>query len=45
MAYIAECTSRFGCARVQRFPPVPGSSFLVSQNEAWVQFSPDGKSS
>ena len=43
MAYIAECASRFGCARVQRFPPVPGSSFLVSQNEAWVQFSPDGK--
>jgi eukaryotic-like serine/threonine-protein kinase len=43
MAYIAECAARFGCARVQRFPPVPGSSFLVSQNEAWVQFSPDGK--
>jgi serine/threonine protein kinase len=43
LAYIAECASRFGCARVQRFPPVPGSSFLVSQNEAWVQFSPDGK--
>jgi Tol biopolymer transport system component len=43
LAYIAECANvRFGCARVQRFPPVPGSSFLVSQNEAWVQFSPDG---
>jgi hypothetical protein len=43
LAYIAECGVRFGCARVQRFPPVPGSSFVVSQNEAWVQFSPDGK--
>lgn len=43
LAYIAECGGvRFGCARVQRFPPVPGSSILVSQNEAWVQFSPDG---
>jgi hypothetical protein len=43
LAYIAACGGfRFGCARVQRFPPVPGSSFLVSQNEAWVQFSPDG---
>jgi hypothetical protein len=43
LAYIAECGVRFGCARVQRFPPVPGSSFVVSPNEAWVQFSPDGK--
>jgi hypothetical protein len=42
LAYIAECGARFGCARVQRFPPVPGSSFLVSENETWVQFSPDG---
>jgi serine/threonine protein kinase len=43
LAYIAQCGNvRFACARVQRFPPVPGSSFLVSQNEAWVQFSPDG---
>jgi eukaryotic-like serine/threonine-protein kinase len=43
LAYIAECGRvRFGCARVQRFPPVPGSSILVSENEAWVQFSPDG---
>jgi hypothetical protein len=43
LAYIAECARvRFGCARVQRFPPVPGSSFLVRENEAWVQFSPDG---
>jgi Tol biopolymer transport system component len=43
LAYIAQCGNvRYGCARVQRFPPVPGSSFLVSQNEAWVQFSPDG---
>jgi Tol biopolymer transport system component len=44
LAYIARCATPLGgCARVQRFPPVPGSSFLVSQNEAWVQFSPDGK--
>jgi Tol biopolymer transport system component len=44
LAYIAKCGNvRFGCARVQRFPPVPGSSFVVSENEAWVQFSPDGK--
>jgi Tol biopolymer transport system component len=43
LAYIAACRGvRFGCARVQRFPPVPGSSFLVSENEAWVQFAPDG---
>jgi eukaryotic-like serine/threonine-protein kinase len=43
LAYIAQCATGLGCARVQRFPPVPGSSVLVSQNEAWVQFSPDGK--
>jgi Tol biopolymer transport system component len=44
LAYIAQCDgTRLGCARVQRFPPVPGSSILVSANEAWVQFSPDGK--
>ena len=42
LAYIAECGAFLGCARVQRFPPVPGSSFQVSENEAWVQFSPDG---
>jgi Tol biopolymer transport system component len=43
LAYISQCAAgRFGCARVQRFPPVPGSSILVSENEAWVQFSPDG---
>jgi serine/threonine-protein kinase len=43
LAYIAECDAGYGgCARVQRFPPVPGSSILVSQNEGWVQFSPDG---
>lgn len=43
LAYIAECPRVvLGCARVQRFPPVPGSSFLVSENEAWVQFSPSG---
>lgn len=42
LAYIAECPAALGCARVQRFPPVPGSSFLVSENESWVQFSPDG---
>jgi eukaryotic-like serine/threonine-protein kinase len=44
LAYIARCATPLGgCARVQRFPPVPGSSFLVSENERWVQFSPDGK--
>jgi len=44
LAYITRCPAPIGgCARVQRFPPVSGSSFLVSQNESWVQFSPDGK--
>ena len=42
LAYIASCQSPLGCARVQRFPPVPGSSFQIRLSDSWVQFAPNG---
>ena len=44
LTYIATCPAPFGCARVQRFPPVPGSSFQIRLNDSWVQFAPNGRS-
>jgi hypothetical protein len=41
LAYMVQCDAPLGCARVQRFPPVPGSSIEIREVDTWVQFSPN----